>query len=220
MKVHNLSKEQSVVNNFLKELRDKAIQKDSLRFRKNIERIGEVLAYELSKSLEFETQVVETPLGEKSISIPSEKIVICSVLRAGLTLHNGLLNYFDKAENAFISAFRKHDAEDPSQFEIVVEYVACPDLNGKVLLLVDPMLASGKSLELTHELLINHGTPKSVHLVSVIGSQPGIDHLNTVFDDKVNLWIGDVDPELDENAYIVPGLGDAGDLAYGLKVQH
>ena len=220
MQIHNLSEEHSVVNKFLAELRDKEIQKDAMRFRRNIERVGENLAYELSKSLEYGSKEVRTPLGTKNVFVPTDSLVICSVLRAGLTLHNGLLNYFDKAENAFISAFRKHDPDDQSKFEIVVEYVACPDLNDKVLILVDPMIASGKSLELTHELLAKHGTPKQLHLVSVIGSKDGLNHLNSIFGDDVHLWIGDVDPHLDENAYIVPGLGDAGDLAYGLKLQH
>lgn len=220
MQVHKLSEVHSVVNTFIAELRDKNIQKDAMRFRKNVERIGEGLALELSKSLNYTEQEVETPLGVKKQHLLNEDIVICSVLRAGLSLHNGLLNYFDRAENAFISAFRKHDPDNPSKFEIIVEYVACPDLNNKVLLLVDPVLASGKSLELTYDLLKSHGKPKSVHLVSVIGAAPGIEHLNSIFDDDVHLWIGDIDPELDANAYIVPGLGDAGDLAFGPKLQH
>ena len=220
MHIHNLSEEHSVVNSFLSQLRDKDIQKDAMRFRRNIERIGECLAYEMSKSLNYTSIEVQTPLGVKDVMVPDDQLVICSVLRAGLTLHNGLLNYFDTAENAFISAFRKHEANDPSKFEIIVEYVACPDLNGKVLLLIDPMIASGKSLELTYELLSKHGKPKQLHLLSVIGSKQGLEHLESVFGQDVHLWIGDIDPHLDENAYIVPGLGDAGDLAFGLKLQH
>lgn len=220
MHIHDLSKTSSILNNFLKELRDRELQKDSMRFRRNIERVGEILAYEMSKTLGSKKSNVITPLAEKEVEIIDENPVICSILRAGLPLHIGLLNYFDKAENAFISAFRKHNVENPQDFEIVVEYVACPDLSDKVLILADPMLASGRSLHLTHEALLSNGVPKQIHLVSVIGSVPGLEYVKDKFPENTHLWIAAVDEKLDENSYIVPGLGDAGDLSFGEKLQH
>lgn len=220
MQIHDLSKTSSVLNNFLSELRDKEVQKDSMRFRRNIERVGEILAYEMSKSMATETVETETPLGKKHIELIRDNPVICSILRAGLPLHHGLLNYFDKAENAFISAFRKHNVQNPEEFEIVVEYVACPKLDDKVLILADPMLASGRSIHLTYEALLSNGAPREIHLVSVIGSVPGLDYVKNRFPENTHLWIAAVDEHLDKNSYIVPGLGDAGDLAFGEKLQH
>ncbi|MDO6759765.1 uracil phosphoribosyltransferase [Tamlana sp. 2_MG-2023] len=218
MKIHNLSKENSILNSFLSELRSVDIQKDSMRFRRNIERIGEILAYEMSKRLIYESEAIQTPLGVHTSKLPKNDIVLCSILRAGIPLHNGLLNYFDKAENAFISAYRQHK-ENPESFEIVVEYLACPSLENKTLILADPMLATGQSMVATFEALKAFGTPKEIHIVSVIGAKPGITFIQKHFDKQVNLWIGTIDDQLNEKGYIVPGLGDAGDLAFGNKLQ-
>jgi len=216
MTVHNLSSESSILNKFLAEIRDQNIQKDSMRFRKNIERIGEVLGYELSKSLSYSPKKTTTPLGEKSIELISENLVLCSVLRAGIPLHNGLLNYFDDAENAFISAYRKH--KDAHDFTIEVEYLASPSFKNKTLILADPMLATGRSLVETHKALLKNGTPKSIHIVAVIGSSQGIEFLENNFPKDTHLWIATIDQKLNENGYIIPGLGDAGDLAFGSKL--
>ena len=219
MKIFNLSEENSILNSFISEIRDVKIQKDSMRFRRNIERIGEILGYEMSKSLQYNATSIETPLGNCKINLLNNDIVLCSILRAGVPLHNGLLNYFDDAENAFISAYRHHK-EDPDSFEIVVEYLACPSLENKTLILADPMLATGQSMLATFEALKPFGKPKNVHLVSVIGAQEGVDFVNRNFSEDTNLWIATIDPELSDKGYIVPGLGDAGDLAFGKKVQH
>ncbi|GAA0737347.1 uracil phosphoribosyltransferase [Gaetbulibacter jejuensis] len=200
-------------------MRDENIQKDPLRFRRNIERTGEILGYELSKSLNFKTQSITTPLGTSETMLINDDIVLCSILRAGVPLHNGLLNYFDKAENAFISAYRHHK-DNPESFEIIVEYLACPDLEGKTLILADPMLATGQSMVATFEALKPFGTPKDVHLVSVIGAQEGVDYVSQHFNINTHLWIATIDKKLNEKGYIIPGLGDAGDLAFGAKLQH
>ena len=219
MHIHNLSEKNSILNTFLSEIRDKKIQKDRMRFRRNIERIGEILGYEMSKSLEYHNATIATPLGEVKLDILNHDIVLCSILRAGVPLHNGLLNYFDDAENAFISAYRHHK-EDPNSFEIVVEYLACPSLENKTLILADPMLATGQSMVATYEALKPFGEPKNVHLVSVIGAQKGVDYVSKNFNSDTHLWIGDIDQELNSKGYIIPGLGDAGDLAFGKKLQH
>ena len=218
MQIHQLSNTPSLLNTFLSEIRDKDIQKDSMRFRRNIERIGELLAYELSKSLMFIDETTTTPLGTLESKLYTKDIVLCSILRAGLPLHNGLLNYFDDAENAFISAFRHHK-KNPESFDIVVEYLACPNLENKTLILADPMLATGQSMVATFEALKPFGVPKSVHLVSVIGAQKGIDYIAKHFNSETHLWIADVDKDLSDKGYIIPGLGDAGDLAFGQKLQ-
>ncbi|MCF1190305.1 uracil phosphoribosyltransferase [Mangrovimonas sp. AS39] len=219
MQIHDLSKTNSLLNKFISELRDVSIQKDAMRFRRNIERVGEILGYELSKTLTYSNQEVSTPLGTSTISLPDEDLVLCSILRAGIPLHQGLLNYFDKAENAFISAYRHHK-DDPKSFEIMVEYLACPDLDGKTLILADPMLATGQSMVATFEALKPFGTPKSIHLVSVIGANEGLDFVSEHFNQDVHLWIATVDQKLNDKSYIVPGLGDAGDLAFGQKLQN
>tara|TARA_R110002049_G_scaffold51245_1_gene145044 strand:+ start:8184 stop:8843 length:660 start_codon:yes stop_codon:yes gene_type:complete len=219
MQTHNLSHENSILNMFISEIRDKAIQRDRMRFRRNIERIGEVLGYELSKKLNFETSKIETPLGKSTINLLQNDIVLCSILRAGVPLHNGLLNYFDTAENAFISAYRHHK-HNPESFEIVVEYLACPNLENKTLILADPMLATGQSMVATFEALKPFGIPKEVHLVSVIGAQEGIDFVSKEFGNDTHLWIAAIDDTLNDKGYIIPGLGDAGDLAFGKKLQH
>ncbi|WP_425076436.1 uracil phosphoribosyltransferase [Psychroserpens sp. S379A] len=218
MHIHNLTKNNSILNSFMAEIRDTNIQQDRMRFRRNIERIGEVLGYEMSKTLEFKSKLIQTPLGEKVSHIYQNDIVLCSILRAGVPLHNGLLNYFDDAENAFISAYRHHK-HNPETFEIVVEYLACPDLNGKTLILADPMLATGQSMVATFEALKPFGTPKDIHLISVIGAQAGVDFVNSHFDSDSHLWIAAVDEQLNDKGYIIPGLGDAGDLAFGKKLQ-
>ncbi len=219
MHIHNLSKENSVLNQFIAEIRDVTVQNDSMRFRRNIERIGEVLGYELSKTLEFETRTITTPLDTITTNTPKNDVVLCSILRAGVPLHNGLLNYFDKSENAFISAYRHH-LDNPETFEIVVEYLACPDLTGKTLILADPMLATGQSLIATYKALQPFGTPKNLHIVAAIGAEAGVAFLNENLPEEANLWIAAVDKNLSSKGYIVPGLGDAGDLAFGQKLQH
>jgi uracil phosphoribosyltransferase len=218
MNIHNISLQNSILNNFISEIRSVGIQKDSMRFRRNIERIGEVLGYEMSKSLSYKTELVETPLGKCTINLPDNDIVLCSILRAGVPLHNGLLNYFDTAENAFISAYRHHK-HDPESFEIIVEYLACPNLENKTLVLADPMLATGQSMVATFEALKPFGIPKEVHLISVIGAQEGVNFVEQNFDDNTHLWIAAIDDTLNDKGYIIPGLGDAGDLAFGEKLQ-
>ncbi len=216
MNIHNLDKTNSILNHFISEIRDHEIQKDSMRFRRNIERIGEILSYEMSKQLNFQSSAVKTPLGEKVIPKVADDLVLCSVLRAGLPLHQGILNYFDQIENAFISAYRKHSS--PEEFEIKVEYLASPSLENKVLILADPMLATGSSLAAVYEVLNKTGNIKQVHIVSVIAAQQGIDFITNHFPKDTHLWVATVDQQLNSKGYIVPGLGDAGDLAYGNKL--
>jgi len=216
MIINKLDTENSVLNIFISELRDTTTQKDAMRFRRNIERIGEILSYELSKSLTYENQSVITPLGTKNMQLPKKDIVLCSILRAGLPLHRGLLNYFDDAENAFISAYRKQINE--SESEIKVEYFVSPSLDNKTLILADPMLATGQSLVSVYEGLKKHGTPNEIHLVCVIGAVEGIAYIKNHFPENTKLWIATVDEELNNKGYIVPGLGDAGDLAFGEKL--
>lgn len=218
MHIHNLSEQNSILNTFISEIRDAKIQKDSMRFRRNIERIGEVLGYEMSKSLNYKTATIETPLADCNINLLKNDIVLCSILRAGVPLHNGLLNYFDNAENAFISAYRHHK-ENPENFEIIVEYLACPDLENKTLILADPMLATGQSMVATFEALKPFGKPKEIHLVSVIGAKEGVNFVESAFDENTHLWIAAIDETLNSKGYIIPGLGDAGDLAFGKKLQ-
>ncbi|MCH3883927.1 uracil phosphoribosyltransferase [Tenacibaculum aquimarinum] len=217
MQVHHLAKDNSVLNTFLAEIRSTEIQKDAMRFRRNIERIGEILGYELSKNLSYHSTDITTPLGTKTINVPNKNLVLASVLRAGLTLHQGLLNYFDGIENAFISAYRHHPNND-KEFEIVVEYFASPSIENKILLLADPMLATGQSLVAVYEAIKKHGMPKEIHLVSVIGSSEGVNFIKKHFPENTHLWIADIDDTLNDKGYIVPGLGDAGDLAYGVKL--
>ncbi|MEX2350739.1 MAG: uracil phosphoribosyltransferase [Flavobacteriaceae bacterium] len=218
MHIHNLHNQNSVINKYIAELRDINIQKDSMRFRRNIERIGELLGYELSKTLTYTPEAIKTPLGVSKTTLCKDPLVICSILRAGLPLHHGLQNCFDEAENSFISAYRHHTSE--TEFEIKVEYLASPSLEGKTLILADPMLATGRTFINVLEAIKHLGIPKNVHLVSVIGAQPGIDFLNRELPADYTLWIATVDPKLDEHGYIIPGLGDAGDLSFGSKLQH
>ena len=217
MKIHHVSENNSVLNQFLSEIRDTGIQKDRMRFRKNIERIGEVLGYELSKTLVYHQKEITTPLGSLKMSLPQEDVVICSILRAGIPLHNGLLNYFDRAGSSFISAYRHHP-DNEIDFEIVVEYLASPSLENKTLILADPMLATGRSLVSVFEALKKMGTPREVHLVSVIAATKGIEYVASGVPEDTHLWIATIDEELNDHGYIVPGLGDAGDLAFGEKL--
>lgn len=217
MIVHDFSNENSVLNQFVLEMRDVSIQKDSMRFRKNIERIGEILSYEMSKTLHYKTEVVKTPLGEKKMKVPETDIVVCSILRAALPLHTGVISFFDKAENAYISAFRHH-ADGGDAFEVVVNYLASPSIEGKTLILTDPMLATGKTLENVLKAFKSHGTPKQIHILSIIGAKPGIAYIQDKFPENTHLWIAAVDEKLNSRGYILPGLGDAGDLAFGVKL--
>ncbi len=213
--VHDLSKTNSVFNTFVSELRDVTIQKDPMRFRRNLERISEIIAYELSKELEYEEKIVETPLGEAPTFLIKSNLVLATILRAGLPMHQGLLNYFDRAECAFVSAYRKHTtAED---FDIHVEYLASPDITGKTLIISDPMLATGNSMVMVYKALLRQGKPKKVIIVSAIAAPEAISLLQRSFPENTTIWVGAIDTELTAQSYIVPGLGDAGDLAFGVK---
>lgn len=214
--VINLSENHSLLSNWISELRDTDIQTDRLRFRRNLERIGEVAAYEISKTLQWEEKETQTPLGIANSKVLKEQPVIATILRAGLPLHQGLLNYFDKADNAFISAYRKHHPD--GSFEISLEYIACPELENKVLILSDPMLATGSSLVKTIQYLREEGKPKEIHIVAAIACTVGIEYVKRQ-EPNVKIWCGDIDEELTAKGYIVPGLGDAGDLAFGNKTQ-
>ncbi|BCI64000.1 uracil phosphoribosyltransferase [Coprobacter secundus] len=216
MKIVNFSENNSELNRFVAELRDINIQGDRLRFRKNLERIGEIISYELSKDLHYSPKEIKTPLGIISINTSDDKLVLGTILRAGIPFHQGFLNYFDNAENAFVSAYRKY--KDKLNFEIFIEYIASPRIDGKVLILTDPMLATGGSMELAYRALLTKGDPEHVHIASIIASQKAIEYVQEHFpSDKTTVWVGAIDPELDDHSYIVPGLGDAGDLAYGEK---
>jgi len=214
--IHILSQSNSIINQFLSEIRDVEIQKDRMRFRRNLERIGEIAAIEISKSMPFVNKEVTTPLGIANVNVFAEQPVIGTILRAGLPLHQGLLNYFDQADNAFISAYRKHKKD--GSFEIRMDYLSCPDINQRILILVDPMLATGASMVVTYKALLAHGRPKHTHLVAALASAEGIEYIKAHLPSDITVWIGAVDEELTAQSYIVPGLGDAGDLAYGEKL--
>lgn len=218
MKVINLSEHNSVLNQYLREIRDVNIQTDPLRFRRNIERIGEFMAMEVSKTLDYQPTEVQTPLDKATVNTISDQLVIATILRAGLPLHQGFLNIFDRAENAFLSAYRRVNKE--GELEIVAEYMAAPALDGKTLIVADPMLATGMSMEVGYLALLRHGTPKHTHLCCTIGTPQAIDCLRKALNDSpdVTLWCAAIDPVLNEKKYIVPGLGDAGDLCYGVKI--
>ena len=214
--IFNLSKQNSIANKYMAELRDVNIQKDRMRFRRNMERVGEVLAYEISKTLEYKEQEVETPLGIAPVNLPVERVVLGTILRAGLPMHQGALNVFDDADNAFISAYRMHHKD--GTFEINIEYTSCPNLEGCILILCDPMLATGASMALAIKELAEFGKPKAIHVMTAVASTYGVNHIRRLNPD-VKLWIGAEDDELTAKSYIVPGLGDAGDLSYGSKMQ-
>ena len=213
--IHILSKEFSLVSEFLRELRDKDIQQDRARFRKNIERIGQIAAYEISKKMKSDIHFTTTPLGVAKVKKLKEQPIVATILRAGLPLQRGINDMFDQADLAYISAYRKHTTD--TEFEIVLEYVATPDINNRILIICDPMLATGQSLVQTYEAFMKKGKPSKVYLVSVIGSQQGVDYV-TANIRNADLWIGVIDETLDESGYIVPGLGDAGDLSFGEKL--
>ena len=217
MEIINLGKQNTIFNHFIREIRDVNIQKDAMRFRRNIERIGEIFAYEISKKMTYENIDITTPLGISLESLMIEKPVLATILRAGLPLHQGLLNYFDSSENCFISAFRKHNRG--GDFEIKIEYMSSPDLEGMTVILCDPMLASGSSMVLAIEALLSKGKPKHIHVVVTIASSEGIQYFkeNLPFR-NCTLWLGAEDKEMTAQSYIVPGLGDAGDLAFGEKM--
>ena len=216
MKINVLGSTGSILNQFIAEIRDIDIQRDSVRFRRNMERMGQVFAYEISKQLDYSMKEVVTPFGTAEIPVLKNPPILATIMRAGLPLHSGLLNFFDDAENAFISAYRKHITE--TEFEIKVEYFASPNLDGKTLILADPMLATGQSLATVYEGLKKHGTPKEIHLACVIGAKEGIEYIKNHFPPTTKLWIATVDEHLNEKGYIVPGLGDAGDLSFGIKL--
>ena len=215
--VHHLSEKHSLLSNWIAELRDVQIQKDRMRFRRNIERIGEVIAYEMSKQMAHKVVNTTTPLGTHASKILMEQPVVATVLRAGLPMHQGMLNYFDKADNAFISAYRKHHPD--GSFEISVEYLSCPDLNNRILIIADPMLATGASLVETIQAITKTQKPKEIHIAVAIASKKGIETVQAALGMDTPIWCGDIDDVLNDKSYIVPGLGDAGDLAYGTKMQ-
>lgn len=217
MEIIDLSAQNSILGRFVGEIRDVNIQNDSLRFRRNLERIGEIMSYEISKRFSYQTREIQTPLGIATAEERTEKVVLGTILRAGLAFHQGFLSYFDDAENAFVSAYRKY-RENHESFHISIEYIASPSLDGKVLILTDPMLATGGSMELSYQALLTKGTPSEVHIASIIASREAIEYCKNKFSNQnATLWVAGIDPHLDEHSYIVPGLGDAGDLAYGPK---
>jgi len=215
--VINLSEKHSLVSNWVSELRNTEIQEDRLRFRRNLERIGEVVAYEISKQMPWKTQETPTPLGTHESKVLATQPVLATILRAGLPLHNGMLNYFDKADNAFISAYRKHHRD--GTFEISLEYMSCPVLDNRIVIISDPMLATGASIVKTIQYMKSQGAPSEIHIVVAIACIVGIEYIIRECGDAVTIWCGDIDDELTAKGYIVPGLGDAGDLAFGTKVQ-
>lgn len=217
MQIHYISEANSVLNHFLGQIRNIKVQNDSMRFRRNIERIGEVMAYELSKDLHYRDIEIQTPLDIKKTTEIEDQLVLCSILRAGLPLHLGFLNYFDDAENGFVSAYRYHPNND-AEFEIKVEYQAVPNIENKNLLLIDPMLATGQSMVAVYNTLMKKGTPKEIHIAVVIAAPEGIAYLEQHLPDNIHLWVATLDEKLNEKNYIIPGLGDAGDLAYGNKL--
>lgn len=216
MEVRNFAKERSLINQYMTELRDINVQTDMLRFRRNLERIGEIMAYEISKTLDYKTIDTTTPLANAKSEIISTPLVLATIFRAGVPFHQGFLNYFDHAENAFVSAYRKY--KEKENFDVCIEYLASPRLDGKTLILADPMLATGASMELSYRALLTKGEPAHIHVASVIASRQAVDYIKANFpEEKTTVWIGAVDPGINSHSYIVPGLGDAGDLAYGIK---
>lgn len=220
MNIINLSSSNSILHHFLAELRDVNIQTDPMRFRRNLERIGELVAYEISKTLPYSPVNVTTPLGIANTPLMSTSVVLGTIFRAGLPMHSGMLNYFDRAENAFLSAYRYYKDKECKEVGIKIEYIASPDLSGKTLIIADPMLATGGSMELGYEAFRTKGDPAHTHMACIIASQAGVDYLKRLYGERsdITLWCAAIDPELNSHSYIVPGLGDAGDLAYGGKL--
>lgn len=219
MKIVNFSEQNSIIGQYMAEIRDAGYQHNRLLFRNNIMRIGEMEAFELSKTLSYEKRSVTTPLGVADVNVPADQIVLATIFRAGLPFHTGFLNVFDHAGNAFVSAYREYTDADHTQVGIHVEYLATPSIDDKVLVIVDPMLATGGSLEMGYKAFITKGTPKTIHLCCVIATPEGIDHVRKVFpEDRTTLWCAAIDPGMNEHKYIVPGFGDAGDLCFGDKI--
>lgn len=217
MKIINLGEKNSILNHFIAQLRDTSVQKDKMRFRTNLERIGEVFAYEISKVLSYAPTEVETPLGIANTSLVSDSVVLSTILRAGLPIHQGLLNYFDEAQNSFIAAYRKYGKDN--ECKLHMEYSSCPSLEGKVLIISDAMIATGASMVLAYQSLLEHGEPLHTHIVCPVASADGVEYMSRLLPHKrVTLWVGAIDEELTNKSFIVPGLGDAGDLAYGAKI--
>lgn len=221
MKVVNFAETPSLVSQYMTEMRDVDIQGDMLRFRRNLERVGAIMAYEISKTIEYKEREVQTPLAKTLSLETATPLVLATIFRAGVPFHQGFLNYFDHAENAFVSAYRRYKEKtykDHDDFEVCIEYLASPSIEGKTLILADPMLATGASMELSYRALLTKGTPAHIHVASVIASQQAVDYIAKCFpEDKTTIWVGAIDPEINAHSYIVPGLGDAGDLAYGTK---
>lgn len=216
MEIINFADTPSLVSQYMSELRDINVQKDMLRFRRNLERIGEIMAYEISKRLRYCKADVQTPLAMAGCDVLDEDVVLATIFRAGIPFHQGFLEYFDHAQNAFVSAYRKY--REKENFDVFIEYIASPKIEGKTLVIADPMLATGSSMELSYRALLTKGTPAHIHVASIIASQKAVDYVAQTFPaDKTTLWVGAIDPNIDAHSYIVPGLGDAGDLAYGVK---
>ena len=216
MKIINLNDNNTILNQYVSELRNVDVQNDRLRFRRNLERIGEIMAYEISKTFPYSIKQVKTPLGVASVNTPDSEVVISTILRAGLPFHQGFISYLDTAENAFVSAYRKY--KDILKFDIHIEYLASPRIDDKILIITDPMLATGGSMELSYQAMLTKGKPAEIHVAAIIASQAAVDHIASVFpEDRTTIWCAAIDPKIDEHSYIVPGLGDAGDLAYGSK---
>lgn len=216
MKIVNFDDNHSVISQYMMELRNVDIQHDMLRFRRNLERIGEIMAYEISKTFNYRQVEITTPLDTATCNVIADKVVLGTIFHAGVPFHLGFLNTLDQAENAFVSAYRKY--KEKENFDVFIEYIASPRLDGKTLILADPMLATGASMELSYRALLTKGEPEKIHIASVIASQVAIDYIRERFpDDKTTVWVGAIDPEINSHSYIVPGLGDAGDLAYGIK---
>ena len=217
MEIINFDNSPSLVSQYLTELRDIKVQNDMLRFRRNLERIGQIMAYEISKCIRYKTVTIDTPLDKCDCRVIEDNIVLATIFRAGIPFHQGFLDYFDSAENAFVSAYRKY--KEKENFDVFIEYIASPDLNGKTVILCDPMLATGTSMELSYRALLTKGTPAHIHVASVIASEAAVEYVKRTFpEDKTTVWCGAIDPIINEHSYIVPGLGDAGDLAYGEKL--
>lgn len=215
MKTINFADRHSLVSQYLMELRNVDIQQDPLRFRRNLERIGEIMAYEISKELNYKTVEITTPLAKCDCQVIDDNVVLATIFRAGIPFHQGFLQYFDRAENAFVSAYRKY--KEKENFDVCIEYLASPRLDGKTLVICDPMLATGASMELSYRALITKGNPAALHVASVIASKKAVEYLESVLPSDATLWVGVIDDEINSHSYIVPGLGDAGALAYGVK---
>lgn len=216
MEIINFADRPSLVSQYMTELRDVNVQGDMMRFRRNLHRIGEIMAYEISKRLHYSKAEIATPLASMQSDVLDEQVVLATIFRAGIPFHQGFLDYFDRAQNAFVSAYRKY--REKENFDVFIEYIASPRLDGKTLILVDPMLATGSSMELSYRALLTKGTPANIHVASVIASQDAIDYIRATFpEENTTVWVGAIDPEINSHSYIVPGLGDAGDLAYGVK---